>query len=312
MNKTTTEDLGKCHTESGCLLKLMSVPELYKKFTVNGVQCCEHISCVKSDQVLVSDAIHFCMANANNQSFTIKIDDICENVLHNVGTGSHTVKSKNEFFFIDRHYNIQLLATNTQTITLFMKNKEPQWIPWCLYWSKTTKDLLVGMYRQNLKIGKVKKYSKTGKLIKIIQHDVSGLELYCIPNYITVNHNEDIVVSAYGTRLHSAVVVTDREGGHRFSYTGHPPKSGLEPRGICTDVLSNILVCDDSTLKVHILDKNGRFLSHLFMNPSLVFEPRSLGYDFNTHRLWIGSRFNNDVCIYNYITRQEPSNGMFD
>uniref|UniRef100_K1QSB8 Uncharacterized protein n=1 Tax=Magallana gigas TaxID=29159 RepID=K1QSB8_MAGGI len=57
------------------------------------------------------------------------------------------------------------------------------------------------------------------------------------PNYITENNNGDIAVSDY-----DAVVVTEREGRHRFSYTGHPAESVLRPRGICTDALSHILV----------------------------------------------------------------------
>uniref|UniRef100_A0A8W8NXJ8 Uncharacterized protein n=1 Tax=Magallana gigas TaxID=29159 RepID=A0A8W8NXJ8_MAGGI len=32
--------------------------------------------------------------------------------------------------------------------------------------------------------------------------------------------------------------------------------------------------------------------------------PYSLSYDVNTHRLWVGS-YNNKVCVYRYITRQD-------
>uniref|UniRef100_A0A8W8NJ26 Uncharacterized protein n=1 Tax=Magallana gigas TaxID=29159 RepID=A0A8W8NJ26_MAGGI len=34
--------------------------------------------------------------------------------------------------------------------------------------------------------------------------------------------------------------------------------------------------------------------------------PWSLSYDVNTHRLWVGSLwYNNKVCVYRYITRQD-------
>lgn len=61
----------------------------------------------------------------------------------------------------------------------------------------------------------------------------------------------------------SAVVVTDHEGKDRFSYTGRSSRSRLKPRGICTDPLSNILVCDNVYKSVHVIDKDGQFLSSL-------------------------------------------------
>uniref|UniRef100_A0A8W8NXR4 Uncharacterized protein n=1 Tax=Magallana gigas TaxID=29159 RepID=A0A8W8NXR4_MAGGI len=33
--------------------------------------------------------------------------------------------------------------------------------------------------------------------------------------------------------------------------------------------------------------------------------PQSLSYDVNTHRLWVGSLWDNKVCVYRYITRQD-------
>lgn len=55
---------------------------------------------------------------------------------------------------------------------------------------------------------------------------------------------------------------------------------------------------------VQIIDKNGQFLSHLLIRPSGIFFPQSLAYDINTHRLWVGSKENNTVCVYMYIARQ--------
>uniref|UniRef100_A0A8W8P440 Tripartite motif-containing protein 2 n=1 Tax=Magallana gigas TaxID=29159 RepID=A0A8W8P440_MAGGI len=93
-------------------------------------------------------------------------------------------------------------------------------------------------------------------------------------------------------------LVTERGGRHRFSYTGHPSGSGLQPRGICTDALSHILVCDGRTKTVQMLDSDGQFLSHLLIRPSGIFSPWGLSYDVNTHRLWVGSRDNNTVVVY--------------
>lgn len=106
-----------------------------------------------------------------------------------------------------------------------------------------------------------------------------------------------------------AVVVTERGGRHRFSYTGHPSGSGLRPRGICTDALSHILVCDGRTNTVQMIDKDGQFLSHLLTESQEMGRPCSLSYDVNTHRLWVGSWDNNKVCVYRYITRQDALTG---
>lgn len=100
-----------------------------------------------------------------------------------------------------------------------------------------------------------------------------------------------------------AVVVTDRGGRHRFSYTGHPSGSGLQPGGICTDMRSHILVCDERTNTVQMLNKDGQFLSHLLTESKGMGKPHSLGYDVNTHSVWVGSGafYNSTVYVYEYI-----------
>lgn len=106
------------------------------------------------------------------------------------------------------------------------------------------------------------------------------------------------------------VVVTDSGGMHRFSYKGHPLGSKLGPKGICTNALSHILVCDDYTLTVQMLDKNGQFLSHLLIRPPGIFNPTSLSYDYKTNCLWVGSGTNNKMCAYMYISGQDTPRGM--
>ena len=103
---------------------------------------------------------------------------------------------------------------------------------------------------------KVTMYSKTGKELQNIQKYNNGEELYNYPRYITENINGDICTSDSNKR---AVVVVNKSGQHKFSYTGQG--SNFCPFGICTDVLGHILVCDDVSKNVHLLDQNGGFLS---------------------------------------------------
>nr|XP_034307934.1 uncharacterized protein LOC117683150 [Crassostrea gigas] len=281
-----------------CLLKLTSGAEFHQSLTVTGVDCCYHISCVTSDRVWVSDDRKHLMLTDTTGVPLHRVEDSCRGLYR--GNGLHTVNSESELIYIDRNYNIKKRSKDMKTTkTLIMKKIFSKWRPRCVYWSPSTGDLLVGMYRMKAWIGKVTRYNQSGQLTQAIQYD-TGRVLYIRPSYITENNNGDVVVSDSG-----AVVVTERGGRHRFYYTGHPSGSVLWPRGICTDPLSHILVCDHRTNTVQMLDGDGQFLSHLLIRPSGIFSPYSLSYDVNTHRLWVGSGDNNTVVIYRYITRQD-------
>uniref|UniRef100_K1Q1E5 Tripartite motif-containing protein 3 n=1 Tax=Magallana gigas TaxID=29159 RepID=K1Q1E5_MAGGI len=278
-----------------CLLKLMSPPELLPSLTLTGVDRCYHISCVTSDRVWVSDRNKLMLTDTTGVPLH-RVEDSCSYLYGD--RGLHTVNSESELIYIDRNYNINKLSKDMKTTTTFIERTDFTWRPRCVYWSPSTGDLLVGMY--NYRTGKVTRYNQSGQLTQTIQNDNTGMGLYNIPCYITENNNRDVVVSD-----DDAVVVTERGGRHRFSYTGHPSGSRLWPRGICTDPLSHILVCDGRTETVQMLDRDGQFLSHLLIRPSGIFSPWSLSYDVITHRLWVGSGNNNTVVIYRYITRQD-------
>nr|XP_034309427.1 uncharacterized protein LOC109618689 [Crassostrea gigas] len=276
-----------------CLLKLTSGAELHQYLTVKSVDGCYHISCVTPDRVWVSDRNNLILTDTTGVPLH-RVEDSYSDLYG----GLHTVNSESQLIYIDRDYNINKLSKDIKITTTFIEKSDSTWRPQCVYWSPSTGDLLVGMYNDDTGTGKVTRYNQSGQLIQCIQHDNTGLELYITPNYITENNNGDVVVSDY-----RAVVVTECEGRHRFSYTGPPSGSGLEPRGICTDALSHILVCDGWTNTVQMIDRDGQFLSHL-LTKSQESVLWSLSYDVNTHRLWVGS-YNNKVCVYRYITRQD-------
>ncbi|XP_062612809.1 uncharacterized protein LOC134274552 [Saccostrea cucullata] len=172
----------------------------------------------------------------------------------------------------------------------------------CIYSSHINGDLLVGM--QSFFKPIIARYNDTGQHIKTIQYDNTGQKLYSRPIYITENRNGDVIVSDYWFGV-DAVAVTDSRGRHRFSYTGHPSESQLEPRGICTDALSNILVCDVNTNTIQIIDKNGHFLSLILTRQQGLIEPTGLSYDDKTHLLWVGSYWEKKVCVYRYIEKHD-------
>ncbi|XP_056007542.1 uncharacterized protein LOC125666247 [Ostrea edulis] len=279
-------------------VKLMSTPVLHTSVCVTHcVSYVLHISRVMSDRVWVSD-YHMLILTDTTGDTIHRVTDI---TTWYGGEGQHTVNSSGELIYINSGADIKKMSTDNQTVIRLIQKTSP-WRPDCVYRSPSTGDLMVGMYNTNKDTGKVTRYSSSGKHILTIEHDNTGHMLYCGPLYITENKNGDIIVSDLIDYKRGAVVVTEREGRHRFSYTGPPSGSSLNPRGICTDALSHILVCDDNTHTVQMIDKDGHFLSLLLTPQHGIHTPRSLNFDDKTHLLWVGSY--NTVSVYRYLQRR--------
>lgn len=182
-------------------------PQLFQSLTVTGVSGCYHICCVTSDRVWINKGNKLILPNTTGNTLG-KRNDLCR------GYGVHAVNNESELIYLDKFHNINKLSNDLTTTIKFIKKPDSAWIPRCVYWSKSTKTLLVGMCRYSTY--KVIRYNQSGQLVQTIPHDNTGLELYNKLNYITENNNMDIVVADSG-----AVVVTDHEGTHRYSYTGH-------------------------------------------------------------------------------------------
>ncbi|XP_062569510.1 uncharacterized protein LOC134231561 isoform X2 [Saccostrea cucullata] len=273
---------------------------LHKSVRVPGVSNCKHITHVSTDRVWICD-------NKGNLILTNTTGDTLDKVtdLFQFGAGIHTVSSASAVIYIDSDHNIIKLSED-KVKTIVIPYTSP-WLPVSVYSSPSTGDLLVGMY--NGVTGQVNHYTNTGKHIQTIQHDNTGQGLYRNPIYITENRNGDVIVS---DGLRHAVVVTDRRGIHRFSYTGPTSGSGLWPRGICTDALSHILVCDYNTHSVHIIDQDGLYLTQLETEQHGIDRPCGLSYDCDTQLLWIGSYNNNTVNIYRLINEGDDLTDKVD
>lgn len=276
---------------------------LHRSIRISGVENCNHISFVTSDQMWVNDRRNLILWNTDCGILHRLIDVYCGS-----NQGSHTVNSEGELIYIDRNYNINKLSNNRQIVSVLVKRKNFKWLPRCVYWSSRTGDTLVGMFSFHKNKGmysKITRFNKNGHWTQTIRRDSSNQDIYSEPSYITENNNRDVIMSDWS----GAVVVTDHQGRHRFSYTGHPPGSGLKACGVCTDAQSQILVCDRRTDTVHILNRDGCFLSLLSTQIDGVFKPCSLCYDYSTHRLLVGLE-SNKVCEYEYITEPKDLSGM--
>jgi hypothetical protein len=281
-------------------VKLMSTPLQHASVCVTGVRQVVHISLLTSDLIWVRDDDDLILTDGTGLTMH-HVTDLAP--FYTLG-GVHTVNSYDELIYIDRKYNIiKVSADNTSVITL-LKRPSP-WRLRCVYCSPITGYLMVGMLNRDA--ARVILYSDTLEHILTIQNDNAGHGLYGDPLYITENKNGDIIVSDLARH---AVVVTDSGGRHRFSYSGPSSESSIQPRGICTDALSHILVCDLSGT-VQMIDKDGQFLSLLLTMQPEIYKPYGIAFDNKTHLLWVGSCDDNTVRVYRYIQRRYSLTGKY-
>lgn len=280
------------------LLTMMSSPVLQKTLTLKCINSFGHMSFMEPDRVWVTD-------DDNNN--LILIDTTTGNKLRSINDtlretayGFHTVNGYSNVY-IDEHENVVISNQFFDREIILSKTYglHSDFTPTCVYWPRFSKELLIGLHSRD---------TNTGMIIRLIDsffvdffpERKSELIRCVFPRFITENTNGDVVISDRG-----AVMVTERNGGLRFLYTGPSPKPGLDPGGICTDALSNILVCDGITKTIHMIDRDGVFLSYLLTrkSPGICNRPVSLTYDFNNHLLLVGSG-DNTLSVYRYVNRR--------
>lgn len=309
--------------EKDGLLKMSLSPTFLQSFKVKRVHMCKHMSFLAPDNIWVSDDKNRILLT-NIKGGTLHL------VKRNRSHGIHTVSSDRDLIYIDNDNNIKTLSEDLKLLTTtFLEAENSQWKLLCVHCCQSTGDLLVGM-TINKKIqttidlqitdldedenqcifssSKVTRYNKTGEETQTIQFNNDRLQLYRLPLYITENKNGDVVVSDNK----DAVVVTDRGGKHRFTFTRHPSGSTISPRGVCTDSLSHILVVDVATQTIIMINNDGHFLSYLLTISQNMHHIGCLCYDFHTSRLWVGSWKMRRVSVYRHIDKKDALTGKYD
>ncbi|XP_061190475.1 uncharacterized protein LOC133198393 [Saccostrea echinata] len=258
-----------------------------RELNVPGVSNVYHISLGQSDKLWIS-----------NDNGVLVQADLQGNMIQKIKTsggmeGYHTVTQEGDMLYTDGNKKLINKVTKDNNITEFLKTGD--WEPYSIHSSIINGDLLVGMWKD--KEARVTRYSKTGKEVQNIQRDNKGQGLYGVPTYITENINGDICTSDWEKK---SVVVVNKSGQHRFSYTGHESK--FSPFGICTDVFCHILVCDRYSETVHLLDQDGQFLSLLLTQQHWVKHPKacSLCVD-DENNLFVGQLDTNTLTVYTYL-----------
>lgn len=102
------------------------------------------------------------------------LQDVCAD---DIAAGVHTVDFANNLIYKNKDYNLNKLSTNMKTPTTFFKSRSSTWKPCCLYCSKRTASLLVGMIvEQDQWPGKITRYNQNGEVTQTIEYGSTNQE----------------------------------------------------------------------------------------------------------------------------------------
>nr|XP_022323129.1 protein wech-like [Crassostrea virginica] len=159
-------------------------------------------------------------------------------------------------------YNKQVVYTDTKAVkkisdddTVVTMFATGDWEPYGITGSASV-DLLVCLRKGDQ--SKVVRYSSTGTVLQEIQYDSQCQPLYQYAWYITENVNGDIIVTGFKKRI---VIVVDRLGIFRYTYSGR--NNDLNASSVATDSVGHVYVTDCKGDKIHMLDRDGRFLRYI-------------------------------------------------
>lgn len=114
--------------------------------------------------------------------------------------------------------------------------------------------------------------------------------------YVTENKNLDICIAddEFG-----AVVVVNKDGEFRFTYTGPPSsrKGSFHPFGITTDSQSRIIIANRNDDCIRIINQNGQFLRHV--DNCYLYTPWGLCID-TADNLFVAEYYTGKVKIIQY------------
>lgn len=128
------------------LLKLMPGPELHQYLTAKDVRGCIHVSCMKSERVLVSDRNNLIQTNVTGDTLHHIYDLYSDEYCGLLSVGLHTVNNDGELLYIDMDYNVKKISKDIKSTDVFIKQ--------CVSWSRSVKYLLVGRYKEDTERGK--------------------------------------------------------------------------------------------------------------------------------------------------------------
>ena len=148
--------------------------------------------------------------------------------------------------------------------------------------------------------GLVVTFSTSGKAIVYKEDGQTRLKLDLIkmryPMAVAVNKvHQDIYICDHekDDRCSSGkIIALTADGCHRYQYSGHTERSQSEfwPTDVCSDQMGHVLVTDQNSSRVHILDRNGRlkqFVQGLSSNTVFCLWVNTIDVDRDGY-VWVG------------------------
>ena len=135
-------------------------------------------------------------------------------------------------------------------------------------------------------------FGMDGKQQHTYQYDSNKHRLFTYLRRITTNNNKDIVVVDLTSGDTGRVVVVGREGGLRWTYTGHSKinvTTQFNPVDVVTTTAGHIIVSDYRSHALHVLSEQGDILTCKVMKDTGIKYPLSLDIDMRG-QLWVGCR----------------------
>eukprot|EP00105_Crassostrea_gigas_P021094 XP_011440106.1 PREDICTED: uncharacterized protein LOC105337176 [Crassostrea gigas] len=186
------------------------------------------------------------------ESTELKLFDLQGHLHHTVNItelGMYLCMYNKQVVYSDQSNKAVRMITDTDTVVTMFTTGD--WKPRGVT-SAASGDLLVCLIKYDKY--KVVRYSSTGTVLQEIQYDSQCQPLYKHVAYITENVNGDIIVTDWDKK---AVIAVDRLGIFRYSY------SGVTCSTVTTDSVGHVIVTDFQGNKIHMLDRDGRFLRYI-------------------------------------------------
>lgn len=214
------------------------------------------------------------------------------------GSSTHTVDRDGHVLLI-KDSKIMRMKSNGENEILFT----PKSTPLSVYASQKNGDILLRVQYSNGNAywTKITRYDEKGLLIPEFEYDKIQCRAQIPPLYLCENDNTDVCISDNFACL---VKVFDKQGKKRFSYNGLPLHEDFSPTGICTDNVGHVLVCNQhkSNPSVHLLDKDGRFLSVILNDRHAIKDPWGLCVS-DKGKLYLGQNNCNVIKVFKFLVK---------
>nr|XP_034325699.1 uncharacterized protein LOC117689272 isoform X3 [Crassostrea gigas]XP_034325700.1 uncharacterized protein LOC117689272 isoform X3 [Crassostrea gigas] len=182
----------------------------------------------------------------------LKLFDLQGHLQHTVNItcrGMYLCIYNKQVVYSDQNDNtVRMISDTDSVVTMFTTG---DWMPYGVT-SAASGDLLVCLRKDDQ--SKVVRYSSTGTVLQEVQYDSQCQPLYKRVTYVTENVNGDIIVTDWEKK---AVIAVDRLGLFRYSY------SGVTCSTVTTDSVGHVIFTDFGGNKIHMLDRDGRFLRYI-------------------------------------------------